>query len=187
LEAVQRPRDDLDALLVVGWVDLAVVQPGGQEEVDLLVHHADAREERRQVLPLVGALADLLGQLALPGLQRLLPLLVELARRDLQHVGVAGRLARLAHEPDVLVVDRDDAHRAGVSDDLAARLLPVREAELALVDAEDPALVDLLAGDLLEVALTHRGGIMPARAIPAAAAARKNSGSSRPIVRVCHG
>src|SRR3954447_8995155 len=85
-----------------------------------------------------------------------------------------------------LVVDRDDAPRPRVADDLAGRLLAVREAELALLDGEDLALVDRLAVQLLEVALAQGRGIMPASVIPAAAAARKNSGSSRPMLRVGH-
>src|SRR3954463_15625556 len=47
--------------------------------------------------------------------------------------------ARLADDPAVLVVARDDADRARVADDLARRLLAVGEAELALVDGEDLA------------------------------------------------
>jgi hypothetical protein len=46
----------------------------------------------------LGGLADLLGELALAGLERRLAL-VELARRDLEHVRIADRRARLAHEP----------------------------------------------------------------------------------------
>ena len=68
-----------------------------------------------------GGLADLLGELALGGLQRRLALDVELAGRDLEQVGGADRLARLAHEPERLAVVDDDADRAGVADDLARR------------------------------------------------------------------
>ena len=76
-----------------------VREPGGEEEVDLLVGEAGRGVEGAERLPVLGLLADLLGQLALGGLQRRLALDVELAGRDLQQVGDAGRLARLADEP----------------------------------------------------------------------------------------
>ena len=75
-------------------------------------------------------LADLLGQLAPAALERALALLVELARRQLEQVGLAGRLARLAHEPDAA---RRRARRsptdAGMRDPLARDLLAVLVAE----------------------------------------------------------
>ncbi len=86
------------------------------------------------MLPLRRGLADLLDQLALGGLQRLLALDVELAGRELEQVGHADRLARLAHEPDRLAVVGDDADRALVADDLARRLLPVLVAERLAAD-----------------------------------------------------
>ena len=60
---------------------------------------------------LARAAADLLGQLALRGLQRLLAVDVQAPGRDLQQVRLADRLARLAHEPHVLVVVGDDRRR----------------------------------------------------------------------------
>ena len=87
---------------------LAIAQPGRVEDVDDLVGHARARHVARDLLPPRRGLADLLGQLALRGLERRLALLVEPPGRDLEEVGVADRLARLAHEPEVRVVVGDD-------------------------------------------------------------------------------
>ena len=57
------------------------------------------------------------------------PSLVELAGGDLEQVGDADRLARLAHEPQLVAVEHDDADRAGVGDELALDLLAVLVAE----------------------------------------------------------
>ena len=63
-----------------------------------------------------GLLADLLGELAAGGLERVLAFDVELAGGDLEQVGHADRLARLADEPQlVVVVEDDDADRARVA------------------------------------------------------------------------
>ena len=91
----------------ISWPGV-VAEPGGEEDVALLVGEPGRGEERREVLPVLGGLADLLGELALAALERRLPLLVELAGGQLEQVGIAGRLARLADEPDVLAVVRDD-------------------------------------------------------------------------------
>ena len=131
VEVGQRPADDLDALVLVGLRRTVVVgQAGGVEDVHDLVEHADAGGEARDRLPASSARsADLLGQLAARRVQRRLALLVEAARRDLQEVGVADRLARLADEPDVLVVVGDGRRRALVVDDLALDLVAVGVAE----------------------------------------------------------
>src|SRR3954453_20350224 len=55
LEVVQRPRDELDAL-VLTRVGLGVRQPGGELDMDLLVAHPDTRPERLQLLPVRGGL-----------------------------------------------------------------------------------------------------------------------------------
>ena len=102
------------------------------------------------MLPVLGRLADLLGQLAPGAVQRRLALLVELAGGELEQVGVAGGLTRLADEPDVLVVVRDHRHRAGVRDPLARDLLAVVVAEAALADVEDRALEDRVRLEPLE-------------------------------------
>ena len=78
--------------------------------------------EREQLLPARGLLADLLGQLALAGLERRLARHVELAGRDLERRRLPGRLARLARQPHVLVVERQHADRARVPDLLARHL-----------------------------------------------------------------
>ena len=103
--------------------------------MDLLVREARRGEERAERLPFGGLLADLLGELALGGLQRVLALLVELAGRDLEQVGDADGLARLADEPELVAVEHDDADGAGVVDELADRLLAVLVAEVAARDA----------------------------------------------------
>ena len=74
---------------------------------------------------MLGALADLLGQFALRGLERRLALHVEPARRDLEEVRIADDLARLTHEEEVAAVVGDDADRTLVADDLALDLLAV--------------------------------------------------------------
>jgi hypothetical protein len=75
----------VDRRLLVGVRD-----PGRQVEEDLLRREAGRRVERAEVLPVLGALADLLGELALGRLERALPLLVELAGRQLEQVGTCG-------------------------------------------------------------------------------------------------
>src|SRR3954464_12663594 len=146
VELGERADLDVDALVLVG-LRRRVRQPGREVDMADLVGEARRGEERVQVLPLRGGLADLLRQLALGGRQRLLALDVELAGRQLQQVGLADRLARLAHEPDRFAVVADDADRAGVADDLACRLLAVLVAERLLADREDLALVLRLGPD----------------------------------------
>ncbi len=80
--------------------------------MDLLAGEAGRGEERAERLPLGGLLADLLGELALGGLERVLAGLVELAGDDLEQVGDVHGLARLAYEPQGLAVEHDDADRA---------------------------------------------------------------------------
>src|SRR4051794_13557336 len=60
VEPRQRPRDDLDALVLVG-LGARVRQPGREEQLDALVREARARVEPVQRLPPLGGLADLLG------------------------------------------------------------------------------------------------------------------------------
>src|SRR4051794_7246385 len=123
VELLERPRDDLDALLLPG-LGLRVREPGGQVEVDALVGEARRREEGVELLPVLRGLADLLGELALGGVERLLSLLVVLPGRDLERHG-AGDLPRLADEPDGLVVVGDHPDRAGMCEDLAGHLAAV--------------------------------------------------------------
>jgi hypothetical protein len=133
----------------------------------------------------LGGLADLLGQLALRGGQGALPLLVELAGGDLERP-LADGLARLAHEPHVLVVVGDDPHGAHVADDLALDLLAVGVAEALDAHLADDAVVGDLAADLLERLAAHAPATIAASTEPAASPAAKKSSSSsspRPIVR----
>ena len=108
VEVGERPADDLDPVRVVRRRALVDVREAGREEdVDLLVGEArrtcrsaraapSARPACRSPRPARAGRVS----------SGLLALLVELAGRDLEQVGVADRLARLAHEPDVLVVVR---------------------------------------------------------------------------------
>src|SRR5512133_641593 len=150
VELGERPYLDVDPLVLVR-LRRRVRQPGGEVDVADLVGEARRGEERVQVLPVRGSLADLLRELALGGLERLLALDVELAGRDLQQVRGADRLARLAHEPERLPVVADDADRPVVADDLAGRLLAVLVAERLLADGEDLALVLDIGADGLEL------------------------------------
>jgi hypothetical protein len=127
-------------------------------------------------------LADLLAQLALGGLQRRLALDVELAGRQLEREA-QDRLARLAHEPDALVVVGDDRRRVLAADDLALDLLAVVMAKALDGDGEGLAVEDGLTAERLNL-LAHRLPAICPSAVPAASAAAKNSGSSRPIERV---
>src|SRR5512132_1401059 len=193
VELGERADLDVDPLVLVR-LRRGVRQPGGAVDVADLVGEARRGEERVQVLPFRGGLADLLRQLALGGLQRLLALDVELAGRDLQQVGLADGLARLAHEPERPAVVADDADRAGVADDLARRLLAVLVAKRLLADGEDLALVLGLGADGLELgAHTAAASSSSAKAtssIPSSAAtATRSVGSwlrSVPLARFTH-
>src|SRR3954447_23495410 len=149
VELGQRPRLDVDALVLLRR-GLCAGELGGEVDVTLLVREAGRRVEGREVLPLRRGLADLLGELALRGVERRLALDVELARRQLEQVGRADRLARLAHEVDALAVVRHDPDRALVAHDLARDLLPVLVSEGLRAHREDLALVLRLAVDRLE-------------------------------------
>src|SRR3954447_12553730 len=78
VERTERNGAQLDALRFVA-LRAGLVQVGGEIQVDLLVREAGRRVARGQVLPGPGREPDLLGELALCGLERRLPLLVELA------------------------------------------------------------------------------------------------------------
>src|SRR3954454_1965822 len=150
VELGERADLDVDPLVLLG-LRRRVRQPGGEVDVADLVGEARRGEERVQVLPLRGGLADLLRELPLGGRQRLLALDVELAGRQLEQAGLADRLARLAHEPERLAVVADHPDRALVADDLARRLLAVLVTERLLANAEDLALVLRLGADGLEL------------------------------------
>ena len=106
--------------------------------------------------------------------QRRLALHVEPARRDLEEVGIAGDLARLAHEEEVGAVVGDDADRALVADDLALDLLAVGVAVALDAQGDDAALVDGAAPEGLEAAVGggHRRSVAygAGRRVQAAAA-----------------
>jgi hypothetical protein len=108
VEVGERVTLDLDPLARLG-LGVGIGQVGGQIEGDPLVRVAGSGVEGREELPVGGGLADLLGQLALGGLQGRLALDVQLARRELKEVGLARGLARLADQPDLPAVVGDDA------------------------------------------------------------------------------
>jgi hypothetical protein len=200
VQLAQRPGNELDPLLLAA-VSLRREKVGCEEQVHLLVGEARAREVGEDRLPVPGAAADLLGELALGGLQRLLPLDIQAPCRNLQERRFADRLARLAHEPYVLVVVRDDCDRSSMAHDLARDLFSVGVAESLDSHVHDPAVVDGLAAQRFEGA-AHRSSAATssesecslaerasssASALPAASAAPKNSGSAaspRPIVSI---
>ncbi len=190
VEVVERPARRPRCARASSGCGGDLAQPGRVEEVHDLVHDPDARDVVEDRLPVRGGLADLLGELAPRGIQRRLTGNVELAGGDLEHVGVRDRLARLAHEPDVQVVMRDDSHSPGVMDDLALDLLAVGVAVAVARHVHDVPLPDGLAREELEPPVLGVGhassSIVVASTVPAASAAAKNSGSSssaRPIVR----
>ena len=125
------------------------------------------------MLPGRRGLADLLGQLALAALQRALALLVELARRQLEQVRIAGRLARLAHQPDMLGVVGDDRRPIpGGTTHWRVDLLAVLVAERALADVDDRPLEHGARLQALETRAhgagmlargSHRGGLVEQR------------------------
>src|SRR5262245_52782199 len=148
VELGERQLDYLDALVLIGR-GAFVVEVRGHEEMAFLVREAGRGVEARQVLPAAGALADLLGELALGGVERAFALLVQLAGRQLEQGGVVHRLARLSHEVDLLAVVGDHPHRAWVLDDLPLGLRAVVIAEAVDPDLGDPALPDHLPADPL--------------------------------------
>src|SRR5580765_2199312 len=83
VEVVERPGDDLDALVVLGG-GVALGEARGVEDVDDLVHDSDRGDVLGDALPALGRLADLLGQLALGGVDRGLPVDVQAAGGQLE-------------------------------------------------------------------------------------------------------
>ena len=145
---------------------LGVVEAGRQVDPDPLVGEPDRREVRPlHELPVARRLADLLGELALGAVERVLALHVELAGRQLEHLLLVDGLARLADEVHPLAVVGDHRDRARVADVLALGLLAVVVAEGVAVDRHDLAAVDDVARDPLE---PHAG--IPTRSPPPAPA-----------------
>src|SRR5215208_6430576 len=138
VELGQRHLDDLDALVLVR-VGALVEQARGHEDVALLGREARRRIEARQMLPRARALADLLGELALRGVERALAI-VELAGRQLEQRRLVDRLARLRDEVHPSPAVRHDPDRAGVLHDLALGLLAVVVAEAVDADPAEPPL-----------------------------------------------
>ena len=104
----------------------------------------------------VGGQQRLLGQLALRRLQGRLAVLVAQAGRQLPQV-LADRVPVLAQQDDaVLVVEGDDGDRARVVHDLPDAAPAAGHGDGVPAQRDDPALVDLLAVEHLElVRLRH--------------------------------
>jgi hypothetical protein len=137
---------DVDALVLLDLGTLCDVRDaGGEEQVDLLARETRRREERSERLPVLGLLADLLGELALGRVQRVLALLVELAGGDLEQVRCAHGLARLAHQPQCFTVNDHDAHGAGVIDDLAFEFLAILMPDAQILELQELPFVKNLA------------------------------------------
>ena len=183
VELGERADVDVDPLVLRHLRALADVGDAGrEEEVDLLVGEAGRGVEPAERLPVGRLLADLLGELALGGRERVLPLLVELAGGDLQQVRETDGLARLADEPQLVAVEHHDPDGAGVRDDLALDLLAVLVAEARLHDAEEAALVDRLGGRALEAGAHGRAvwqGVSRAGQPPRRAARARRRASPR--------
>src|SRR4051812_5918412 len=144
---------DIDAFVLLDLGPLVDVgDAGGEEQVDDLVGEARGRVEGAEGVPVPSPLADLLGELTAPGLERVFAFDVELAGGDLQQVGHSDRLARLADEPQPLVVvEDDDADRAGVGDQLTLADLTILVAERVPPDGDELALEQGLGLEALEV------------------------------------
>ena len=142
---------------------LRVEQVGREEHVALLVDEPGRGVEGDEVPPGARALADLLGELALGGLERALALLVELAGRQLQQGRLVDGLARLADQQQALAVVGHDRDGARVRDHLALGLLPVLVAEPVHPHRCDPPLPDGLAADPLEAHLAPAATIASVR------------------------
>src|SRR5215203_5080697 len=168
----------VDPLVLGGGGPLVDVGDAGRQvQEDLLAGEPGRRVERPELPPVLGALADLLRELALGRLERALAMLVELAGRDLEQVGLAHGLARLADEPQPVAVEHDDAHGAGMVDDRTLDLLPVLVAEGVRAQRDEAALVDGLGPDALE-ARAHAADSMSASAtssVPSSAATETRS------------
>ena len=155
---------DVDALVLLDLGALVDVgDAGGEEEVDDLVGEARGRVEGAEGVPVGGLLADLLGELAAAGLERVLAFDVELAGGDLEQVRDADRLARLADEPQLLVVvEDDDADRARVVDQLALTTSPSSWRNVSAPDGDELAVEQRLGVEPLELELMppplRRGG-----------------------------
>src|SRR3954467_14688745 len=193
VELGQRARLDVDALVLVR-LGLRVREVRGEVDVALLIREARRGVEGGEVLPLRPGLADLLRELALGGVERRLALDVELARRQLEQVGGADGLARLAHEGDEIAVAGRGAGRALVPHDLARDLLAVLVAERLRADRDELALVPGLPAGGLEARAHAAASSSKAKAtssMPSSAATETRSvGSwlrSVPLARLTHG
>ena len=95
---------------------------------------------------MAAARPDLLGELAAGAAERILARVVELSGRQLERVLLDG-LARLAHQQDVVVLDRHHHDGAGVVHHLAVHDRAVGPPVVGRAQVDDRARVDLPRGD----------------------------------------
>ena len=138
----ERPRDHLDGLVLVGGGPRHRCQARREEAVDELGEDGGGacRSRRGRASP-TAARPTSSAELAAGALERVLAGVVELAGRQLERV-LLDRLARLAHEQHVVVLDRHDHHGARVVDDLARHHRPVRAPVVGAAQVDDGARVD---------------------------------------------
>ena len=113
--------------LILIRMRLSSVQPRRQVEVDALVAEAGGRLQHGQLAPVVGGQPGFLAQLTLGADERVFIHPIELARRNFQRQAANGD-AMLADENHVaVIIQRDNARRAGVDDCIAFAVADARE------------------------------------------------------------
>ena len=104
------------------------VQLLGEIHLDHLVHKGWRGVKRSEIGIFAGTVAGLLIELTLCRIQPILRLGIQLARRDLKQ-DARVRIAELPlHKHTAVREQREYADRADMADDLADRLVPVRQA-----------------------------------------------------------
>ena len=105
----KRPGHDLDVLVLVGRRPaVRIERPVAANSVMCSSQNAGVGKKALKLVPVRCLLADLLDELALGEIERVLTVAVALARRDLEHACSPRGLTRLADKPDVCVVVGDD-------------------------------------------------------------------------------
>ena len=113
--------------LILIRMRLSSVQPRCQVEVDALVAEAGGRLQHGQLTPVVGGQPSFLAQLTLGADERVFIHPIELARRNFQRQAANGD-AVLADENHVpVIIQRDNARRAGVDDCITFAVADARE------------------------------------------------------------
>src|SRR5215213_2637089 len=172
LDVVDGPSDDLHVLAVVEFL-LSAFEVLRDEEVHLLVEESGRREVCPETSPPAAAEPDLFLELALRRVERILPV-VDLARRELDQFAPR-RLARLPHEHDAAVVDRDDRRRPRMLDDFAITAVPALDDDAELLAVVSDARVGRLVHPASR-STSERSASVNHGGDPAAAFSRARSG-----------